>query len=50
MPPFLSPTGTSKGIFAGTRMETELPGVTLPTQEFAGSTATWTNAPQTHLD
>lgn len=43
---FSLPTETSGGIYAGTLMETEPPGVTLQTPESAGSTATWTNAPQ----
>lgn len=31
-------------------MVTELLGVTLPTQEYAGSTVAWRNAPQMHLN
>lgn len=47
---FFLQTVTSGGIFVGTQMVTELLGVTLPTQEYAGSTATWRNAPQMHLN
>lgn len=43
---FSLPTETSGGIYAGTLMETEPPGVILQTPESAGSTATWRNAPQ----
>lgn len=42
-------TGTWGGTFVETQMETELLGVTLPTQGCAGSTATWKNVSQLHL-